>query len=207
MRNPWQDIDIKDYENHMNSGSVLQLQALNKITKQQLDDHDCKTVCFFGIAGGNGLEHITNNKYTKVFCIDINSQYLDVCKKRYSNLGDALCIMETDLSDVNAVIPKAEFVIANLLIEYIGIKAFVEQIKKAEPNFVSCVIQNESIDSFVSKSGYEEELHKLDSIYTFVAIDELVSKMGIAGYECTQQSKSVLPNGKSFTRLDFIKTL
>lgn len=203
MRNPWHDIDIKDYENHMSSGSVMQLQALSEITKQQLEEYDCKTVCFFGIAGGNGLKHITKNKYTKVFCIDINSQYLDTCKKRYSSLGNTLCIIEADLSDENAPIPKTELVIANLIIEYIGIDTFVLQIKKAEPKCVSCVIQNKSTDSFVSTSGYEEALHKLDSIHTFVEIEELIPKMGTAGYKFAKKSKTVLPNGKSFTRLDF----
>lgn len=205
MRNPWQNIDIKDYENHMSSDTVMQLQALNEITKQQLEEYDCKTVCFFGIAGGNGLEHIKNNKYTKVFCIDINIQYLGVCKERHSYLGDRMCIIETDLSDVDALIPKTELVIANLIIEYIGIDAFVHQIKKAEPNSVSCVIQNKGVDRFVSISGYEGALHKLDSIHTFVVSYELISKMDIAGYKCTKQIKTLLPNGKSFTRLEFIK--
>lgn len=184
----------------------MQLQALSEITKQQLKENDCKTVCFFGIAGGNGLEHINNNKFTKVSCIDINAEYLNTCKKRYSSLGDTLCIIEADLSDVGAFISKSELVIANLIVEYIGIDAFVQQIKKAVPNLVSCVIQNKSIESFVSNSGYEETLHKLDSIHTFVEIDKLISKMGTAGYKCTKQIKTKLPNGKSFTRLDFTKT-
>lgn len=205
MKNPWEDIDIQDYENHMSSESVMQLQGLSDITKHQLNDQDCESVCFFGIAGGNGLEHVNKDKYTKVFCIDVNSEYLKVCKKRYSSLGDTLCIIQLDLADINALIPKSELIIANLIIEYIGIESFVEQIKKADPKYVSCVIQNKSADSFISKSGYEEVMYKLDSIHTLVNADELIAKIAESEYECTNQNEITLPNGKSFTKLDFIE--
>ena len=37
MNNPWKDINISDYENHMALDSVQQLQAMNQMMKGQLN--------------------------------------------------------------------------------------------------------------------------------------------------------------------------
>lgn len=36
MRNPWEEIELSDYENHMSLKSVFQLQAMNQMMKEQL---------------------------------------------------------------------------------------------------------------------------------------------------------------------------
>ena len=68
--NPWKKIGLSDYENHMSLESVQQLQALNRIMKEQFSNYELlrkKTdiheelhgnVMILGVAGGNGLEHI-----------------------------------------------------------------------------------------------------------------------------------------------------
>lgn len=81
--NPWQDILLDDYENHMQQDSVKQLQTINMMFKRQLDHDDVKTLMILGVAGGNGLEHIDINKIEKVYGIDVNNQYLEICKSRY----------------------------------------------------------------------------------------------------------------------------
>ena len=58
MKNPWEEISLEDYENHMRLDSVLQLQALNEMMKGQLEDYPASKVMILGVAGGNGLEHI-----------------------------------------------------------------------------------------------------------------------------------------------------
>lgn len=35
MRNPWEEISLTDYENHMKLGSVMQLQVMNEMMKGQ----------------------------------------------------------------------------------------------------------------------------------------------------------------------------
>lgn len=63
MSNPWKDISLSNYENHMSLDSVMQLQSMNQTMKSQLEDYDVHTVMILGIAGGNGLEHIDIEKY------------------------------------------------------------------------------------------------------------------------------------------------
>ena len=55
MANPWEEISLDDYENHMKLDSVMQLQAMNEMMKGQFDSNPISSVMIFGIAGGNGL--------------------------------------------------------------------------------------------------------------------------------------------------------
>ena len=67
MNNPWEDIKLDDYENHMSMDSVKQLQTMNAIMKEQFEDYPVDTAMVLGIAGGNGLEHVRTEKYCKVY--------------------------------------------------------------------------------------------------------------------------------------------
>lgn len=58
MNNPWKDINLSDYENHMALDSVWQLQEMNQMMKGQLNQYDIQSVTILGIAGGNGLGHV-----------------------------------------------------------------------------------------------------------------------------------------------------
>ena len=70
----------------------------------------------FGVAGGNGLEHVNLKKYSKIYGIDINNAYLDNVKKRYSFMEDILECKRIDLTCKTDMLPEAELVIANLVI-------------------------------------------------------------------------------------------
>ena len=39
MSNPWEEISLNDYENHMSLDSVKQLQIMNSIMKEQFEHH------------------------------------------------------------------------------------------------------------------------------------------------------------------------
>lgn len=73
-----------------------------------------------GIAGENGIEYVRAGKYLKVYEIDLNKEYLAVVQQRYSNLAGVLNCLQMDLLTETDKLPKADLVIANLLIEYIG---------------------------------------------------------------------------------------
>jgi len=88
--NPWEDILLEDYENHMKLENIRQLQTLNGIINEQLYRYAVSEVAILGIAGGNGLEHIDPARIKTVYGIDINQQYLDTCKKRFPELDDTL---------------------------------------------------------------------------------------------------------------------
>ena len=120
MKNPWEEISLTDYENHMQLDSVMQLQVLNEMMIGQFYTYPVSSIMIFGIAGGNGLEHIQKDKFDKIYGIDINPLYLQAVIQRYSELNGLLECLCIDLINETNKLPKADMVIANLLIEYIG---------------------------------------------------------------------------------------
>ena len=76
MSNPWEEIGLDDYEKHMSLDSVRQLQAMNSIMKEQFSAYSVDTAMVLGVAGGNGLEHISTDNYHTVYGADINEEYM-----------------------------------------------------------------------------------------------------------------------------------
>ena len=141
MPNPWEEISLDDYEKHMSLDSVRQLQAMNAIMKEQFAAYPVDKATVLGIAGGNGLEHVSPNKLRKVYGVDINGDYLRTVVQRYTQLSNVLDCLQIDLINEAEKLPQAQLLIANLLIEYIGYGAFQRAVLQTAPEYVSCVIQ------------------------------------------------------------------
>ena len=204
--NPWEDISLDDYEKHMSLESVMQLQAMNRIMKEQFEAYDVHSAMVLGVAGGNGLEHIDPAKFRKVYGVDINKEYLNAVADRYSSIENILECMYLDLTANITMLPKAELVIANLLIEYIGYQAFDAVVHKVDPQYVSCVIQvNTDEKNWVSDSPYIHVFDRLDEIHYQMEQNSLVTMMERAGYKKLLEKTEPLPNGKALIRIDFIR--
>lgn len=204
MENPWKDIDLNDYENHMSLENVYQLQTLNQMMREQFSSYDAESTMILGIAGGNGLEHVDKGKFKSVYGVDINQDYLSECKKRYSALGDILKPICADLLDENLHLPCADLLVANLLIEYIGYDCFQKVVKTVNPQYVSCIIQINTETSFVSVSPYLYVFDRLEEIHHQMDDSELVHSMQEIGYTKKMINEKDLPNGKKLVRLDFV---
>ena len=202
--NPWEDIRLSDYENHMRLDSVRQLQTLNEMMKQQFENFNVSTCMILGIAAGNGLEHVSKEKYAKVYGIDINKEYLKAVLDRYASLSGILECICLDLTKDCDSLPDAELVIANLLIEYIGYEAFSKAVEKIRPRYVSCIIQiNTDMKNWVSDSPYLHCFDRLDDIHHEIKEDELGDVMSKIGYRVRNRFVKELPNGKALMRLDY----
>ena len=203
MINPWEEVSLEDYENHMKLSTVQQLQNLNEIMKSQIYKYNISTVAILGVAGGNGLEHIDTSKIKKVYGIDINQNYLNVCKEKYKRLKDYLVLEKLDLSDISNELPATDIVIANLFIEYIGIDIFAKQLLKNPPKYVSCVIQKNTNNDFVSDSPYIKAFDGISVLHKDIEKDSLVKAMSTIDYGLIFSEEHLLPNLKKFIRLDF----
>jgi hypothetical protein len=205
MSNPWKLIDLAAYENHMSSDEVYQLQTLNEITKEQLQDNKCTYVGVLGVAGGNGLDNIDILTTQKVYAVDINRNYLDICKERYQNLGRTLETLCVDLTDDAMALPYTDLLICNLIIEYIGEKEFISIIDKNKINIdvVSCVIQKNNDNSFISNSELNSHFEPILFIHHDIDENKLKHLFSTIKFSCIKDKKYILPNGKEFIRMDF----
>ena len=204
MENPWEKIALVDYEKHMRHETVGQLQCLNSLMKGQLNRYPAESVIVLGVAGGNGLEHIKKEKLKKVYGIDINLGYLNECRTRYTDISDILECLCIDLTDKNAVIPEAEMIIADLLIEYIGYENFTNIVLRAKPKYVSCVVQVNEDRGFVSDSPYSHTFDGLSAVHRDIGREELSSAMEKIGYRLFYEINKSLKTGKSLLLLDFM---
>lgn len=205
MKNPWQEINLETYENHMKSDDVYQLQTLHQITKEQLDCYKPKCVGILGIAGGNGLDQINLHTTQKIYGFDINQDYLDTCQARYSFMGDKLKLFQCDLNDNFLIMPATNLLIANLIIEYLGDQNFVSLVSRNSNHIeiVSCTIQKNEEEGFVSQSNYTSAFDPLLSISHDADEKNLIELFSKENFDCFNTLEYLLPNGKKFIRLDF----
>lgn len=204
MKNPWEDISLIDYENHMSLDSVQQLQVMNSIMKEQFEAYPVDTAMVLGIAGGNGLEHVRKDKYQTVYGVDINSDYLKTVEERYSDLSGVLNCLKIDLINEADKLPDAKLVIANLLVEYIGYEAFQMAMMRVRPLYISCVIQiNTDEACWVSDSPYLHAFDGLDSVHCQMEETALTCSLEKIGYRKIFSESNPLPNGKALVRIDF----
>ncbi len=206
MTNPWEEIDLKAYEEHMSLDSVKQFQTMNLIMKDQFESYPADTAMVLGIAGGNGLEHVRTDKYRKVYGVDINKEYLQAVSERCKDLSGVLECLQIDLINEYERLPEADLLIANLLIEYIGYEAFQKAVIQTKAEYVSCVIQINTDDkNWVSDSPYLHAFDRLDEVHHQMEEQELTKAMQEIGYHQTKAENHPLPNGKALVRLDFVR--
>jgi len=203
MKNPWEEISLGDYENHMKLDSVMQLQAMNEMMKGQFDAYPVSSVMILGIAGGNGLEHIQKEKFAKVYGIDVNPSYLKEVIRRYPELNGILECLCVNLIEEAEKLPKADLAVANLLVEYIGYECFQEAIRRAEPKYVSCIIQINAEEGWVSDSPYLHVFDGLERVHHQMEERALEAAMLEIGYHVVKTLEHKLPNGKKLVQMDF----
>lgn len=203
MKNPWEEIPLSDYESHMRLDSVRQLQAMNEMMKGQFDAYPVSSVMIFGIAGGNGLEHIQTDKFEKIYGIDINSSYLQAVVLRYPELNGLLECLHIDLTKEADKLPKADMIIANLLIEYIGYECFQKAVRQVNSEYVSCIIQINTEDGWVSDSPYLHVFGSLEQVHHQMEARALEDAMLEIDYQVIKTLEHILPNGKKLVQIDF----
>lgn len=113
-------MDLDDYENHMRLDTVQQLQTLNRIMKDQLKGRKVDRIMICGIAGGNGLEYVDTSMASRVYGLDVNPDYLVACEERFPGLAGVFKPVLADMTDTSTDPPKADMVIADLFLEYVG---------------------------------------------------------------------------------------
>lgn len=135
--------------------------------------------------------------------IDINAKYLQETKNRYSHLDNILECLCIDLMSEYNKLPHADMVLANLLIEYIGYDCFKEIIKHAQPQYVSCVIQINCDDTFVSDSPYLHVFDDLNKVHHQLDKVSLNKSMQEIHYHKIKEKEYLLPNDKKLLQLDY----
>src|SRR5512140_3078201 len=120
MPSPWLNIPLDDYEAHMRSAGVQQLDALSDLFADALTWCRPESVAILGIAGGNGLERIDAEITRRIVGLDVNPTYLEaVCRRFPAARGLELhCV---DLAEETPGQQPVQLVHAALVFEHAGV--------------------------------------------------------------------------------------
>lgn len=198
--NPWLNIPYADYERHMAHPGVGQLKLLNKIMAAKVKQFEPKTVAVLGACTGNGFEHFSDAEL--VYAIDVNPDYLEICKQRFDSYRDSLRCIAADIDLEELDIPPAsiDLVICHLLLEYVDAGTALNKIKQlmSASATLNVVIQENRINSFVSDTG----VASLAPLSAFAKSVEAKHLFDHPGFEVTDVAEYELPNGKVFKSFD-----
>ncbi len=206
MNNPWIDIDLSDYVNHMSSPEVGQYQMINECFKTVLEKIKPRRIFVPGCTIGNGFEYINWQRVEKVTALDINPDFLKVLQERFS-AQEKLEIIAGDFNLFKGNNRVYDLIFSALIFEYIDIKSalckFRGMMNKSSVLFA--IIQLPDINqSKVSKTKYKS-LEKLGPYITLMSPEEFIKEIDEAGLKISASTKRTLKNGKSFLLTESIK--
>jgi len=198
MRNPWLGVPLQDYEGHMESPGVEQLGPLSELFAEALALCHPESVAILGIAGGNGLEHVTAS-VKRIVGLDINPAYLDVVRERHSYLP-GLELHGIDLADTPVDLAPVQLVHAALVFEHAGAGRCLENALRlvAPGGALSAVLQRPSeVEAAVSASRFLS-IQNLKSHFTFIDPAWFSETLQARGLRLIYRTRRSLPAGKGF---------
>jgi SAM-dependent methyltransferase len=198
--NPWLEIAAGDYEGHMGSPQVRQLQMLNQLFKRVLTEIQPESVAVLGCATGNGFEHFDPAITRYILGVDINPAYLEIARQRYSELETRLELKCADLHTDCFGGRQFDLVHAGLVFEHVDAAVVLAHIVKAltPQGRLSVVLQmpNRGLVA-VSHTPYTS-LEKLAPTMHLFNRDQFASLISQVGFIQAHAELITLPSSKEF---------
>jgi SAM-dependent methyltransferase len=199
MKNPWLNIPVDDYEGHMSSPAVAQLQTLSELFAGVLKDFLPKSLVVFGCATGNGFEHIDSSVTKRIVGVDINPAYLQVLQKRFLRILPNLDLIEQDFASPVFWISPVEMAFAALVFEYVPVDHAIRNISNSLVSggiLVAALQLPSTVSGLVTKTEFSS-IETLGSIMTLVAPDNFSHVCSANGLDLKRERTIPLKQGKA----------
>jgi len=198
-RNPWLDIPAVEYEAHMSSPEVGQLQFLSEVMGKVLRELRPKSLCVLGCTTGNGFEHIDPEITSRVVGVDINSTYLDILKARWSGRLPGLELIGADIASCEIAPASLDLIHCALVFEYVQPAVVLPKVTAwLRPGGVACcVLQLPSEHGPVTETGFTSlrRLEPMMKLVDPVSLKALARDLGLCEIRSWTET---LPAGKAF---------
>lgn len=198
-KNPWLEINISDYVNHMSSPEVGQYQLINQCFRSQLQKYNPEKIFVPGCTIGNGFEYIEWDQVQKVTALDINPVFLEILRNKFAGESKLETISE-DFQIFGTNGRKYDLIFAALFFEYVGLRSALRRLKKMmnTSSVLFSIIQLPGEhQSKVSETKYRS-LEKLSPYITLLTAEEFENELIKAGLRIRFREHRTLKNGKSF---------
>ncbi len=199
MNNPWLEIDISDYVNHMSCPEVGQYQLINESFRTTLQKHKPEKIFVPGCTIGNGFEYIDWQNVKKVTALDINPDFLNRLQQRFPN-EKKLEILSMDFNLFVCDERKYDLIFSALFFEYIDAQSALNKFREMmnRSSVLFSITQLPDVNqSKVSESKYKS-LVKLSPYISLTSPEEFIGEIDRAGLKIKLSSKRTLTNGKTF---------
>ncbi len=198
--NPWLSIPAGDYEAHMASPSVRQLQFLNRVFLEVLTEHSPRSIAVVGCATGNGFEHLARIQAERVVALDINAAYLGLLRNRFAGSVRGLGVVRADAASCEFRPRSFDLVHGALVLEYVDPAIVVEKISRwLRPGGVFTVVLQLPVRGHAVVSETEfASLKRLEGFMTLVDPGDLRSLAARRGMPEVTSREETLESGKSF---------
>ena len=199
MSNPWLTVPLTEYEQHMSSAEVQQLGALSDLFAEAIGRCRPLSIAVLGIAGGNGLDHIDSSITARVVGLDLNPQYLEAVRERYSHLP-GLELHCVDLSEQYVEFEPVQLVHAALVFEHAGVDCCLENaISMIVPGGnLSVVLQLPTESGQTAVASQFSSIQNLKSHFSLISPAWLRESLAGRGFRLIHQTTRALPAGKGF---------
>jgi SAM-dependent methyltransferase len=198
--NPWLSIPASEYESHMKHPDVGQWDFLESVFKEWLAIFRPRALAIAGCATGNGFEYIDFNVTQRVLALDINADFLDKLRYRYTRYAERI---ETVCGDITSYKPQFagfNMIHCALIFEYMDVAAALMNMKSwlAPDGVMTVVLQMpDSERKAISETPFKRLL-KLSSIMKLLDPSEFKRVTVDCGLRAKRAKISELPSGKKF---------
>ena len=203
--NPWLKISSEDYEGHMSGKNVRQLHVLSQIFGKVISEYHPESIMVLGCTTGNGFEHFKGNE--KVIGVDINPDYLNRCRKRFTCKLPNLDLICADLNAFEYRQESFDLIHAALIFEYVDVEKLLKKISVwlKQNGYLTVVLQLESKTSSAISETEFSSLKTLLPIHNLLDPKNFVSKCNEFGFKEIEYYEADLPGDKKFAVLIFQK--
>jgi len=197
MPNPWTVVPAADYERHMGPEGVDQLAPLSALFQEAYLGAQPDRLLVVGSATGNGLEHVDPAVTRRIVGLDVNLQYLGVCRQRFFHLGPRLELYCTAASAWRCPPQSFDLIHAALIFEYLHPEPLVAQLASllSDQGTVSVVLQ---LPGGEGPPATQKALEIIVRAMKLVPPEELTALFAAHGLKPRRARTVPLKFGKSF---------
>lgn len=198
--NPWLTIPAAEYEAHMASPEVQQLQFLNRVFKETLSLFTPRSLCILGCTTGNGFEHIDFNEIKRVVAVDINYEYLRILQRRYADNREKIELICQDINESTFSSVHFDLIHCALIFEYVRPATLLKKIRKwlARNGILSVVLQQSDKHLPAITNTRYTSVKSLSSYMKLVAPQDFKKLAQKSGFTSRMEKSELLQSGKSF---------
>jgi ubiquinone/menaquinone biosynthesis C-methylase UbiE len=200
LSNPWLSIPAADYEGHMGSPGVRQLEFLSRIFGELLAEFEPRAVAVLGCATGNGFERVEAGRIRRLVGLDINREYLELCRERHAEKIPGLELACEDVVSFELEPRSVDFVHAALFLEYVDPALVIEKASrwlKSRGTFATVLQLPSDSCGTVSDTGFTS-LKTLEPVIHLVEPGYLERILQRRGFSRVRSGRETLEGGKDF---------